>query len=80
VKSDVAPMVARAASDRMKPHGRDCPHACSQCLAAPVHRVTLVDGRVLVDGRPERAGDPETPMQQHYSRRGGNKHGRRRQT
>lgn len=44
-----------------KPHGRDCPDRCSQCLGAPVRHVVIDEQRhvMLIDGKVVR--DAATP-------------------
>jgi hypothetical protein len=59
----------------VKPHGRDCPHLCSQCLGATPRIVTQAGGELLIDGEPVRPIEPG--VNAHYQRRGGLAHGRR---
>ena len=40
----------RGGDEGVKPHGRDCPHACSICADVPVRRVEVVDGVNVIDG------------------------------
>ena len=66
-------------SETVKPHGRDCPDRCSQCLGAPVRVVTNDGPELLVDGeRSGRAIDRTEIIRQIYARRGGRAKARRK--
>lgn len=57
----------------MKPHGRDCPDRCSQCLGAPA-RIIANDGPVItIDAQPtERTiSGAADEARRRYARRGG---------
>lgn len=59
-----------------KPHGRDCPDRCSQCLGAVARRVSI--DATMIDGQPGgRSLDPLENRASYYARRGGIMKGRR---
>lgn len=61
----------------MKPHGRDCPDRCSQCIDAIVHRVDLAGGDVTVDGVVVRPIEADATTRKAYGRKGARStHGR----
>ena len=43
----------------MKPHGRDCPDRCSQCLGAVPRRVSLDGTALTIDGVPTAKHEPD---------------------
>lgn len=68
----VRPADADVWGEGVKPHGRDCPDRCSQCIGAPVQRITIDVAELLIDGKPAgRELDKEQGVQTYYQRRGG---------
>lgn len=51
-------------------HGRDCPDRCSQCLDAPVQRITTSGASALIDGVTARPVEPvRRPFGREFKRR-----------
>lgn len=64
---------AGGGSGGVKPHGRDCPDRCSQCLGAPARRVASDGPVITIDGQPtgRAISNDDNELRRYYARRGG---------